>query len=404
MATYAYEAIDASGKSKKSSLAADSQEEAAKKIKDQGMTLISIQEQGVLQKDLEIPFLKKRKVPVRDLSVFCRQFSSLSRAGVSIINALEMLSEQTENKKLRTALLNTLSWVEKGETLSNAMKLSGDAYPPLLLSMVAAGEASGSLEKSIDRMGDQFEKSAKLQGLVKKAMMYPIILGLVAIAVVVVLMVFVIPNFTSMFDQMGSDLPFMTKLVQDFSNTLIKYWYIYILVIVGIVVAYKMFVRTDGGRHKVDALILKIPVIGELVTKSACASFTRTLSTLLQAGMPVIEAIEIAADTMTNIHFKDALYNARTGVSLGLTLSSQLKAAKRFPPMVVHMTNIGEETGSLETMLTNIANYYDEEVETTTQSATALMEPAIIVVLAGIVCVIIAAVYGPMLQMYNMLG
>lgn len=404
MATYSYEAIDVKGKSKKSSLAADSQEEAIKKIKDQGMTLISIQEQGMLQKEVSIPFLKKKKVPARDLSVFCRQFSSLMRAGVSIINALEMLTEQTENKKLRTALLNTLSGVEKGETLSNAMKLSGDAYPSLLLSMVAAGEASGSLEKSIDRMGDQFEKNAKLTGLVKKAMMYPIMLGLVAIAVIVVLMVFVIPNFTSMFDQLGSDLPFMTKLVQDFSNSLIKSWYFYVIGIVVVVVAYKMFVRTDNGRHKVDGLILKIPVFGQLVTKTACASFSRTLSTLLQAGMPVIEAIEIAAGTMTNIHFKDALYNARTGVSLGLSLSSQLKASKKFPPMVVHMTNIGEETGSLETMLTNIANYYDEEVENTTQQATALMEPAIIVVLAGIVCVIIAAVYGPMIQMYNVLG
>ncbi len=404
MATYSYEAIDARGKSKKSSLAADSQDEAIKKIKDQGMTLISIQEQGMLQKDIQIPFLKKKKVPPRDLSVFCRQFSSLTKAGVSIINALEMLTEQTENKKLRTALLNTLSGVEKGETLSNAMKQSGDAFPSLLLSMVAAGEQSGSLEKSIDRMGEHFEKSAKLTGLVKKAMMYPIMLGIVAIAVVVVLMVFVIPNFSSMFDQLGSELPLMTRLVQDFSNSLIKSWYIYIIVIVGLVVAYKLFVRTDNGRHTVDNLILKVPVFGQLVTKSACASFARTLSTLLQAGMPVIEAIDIAAATMTNVHFKDALYNARTGVSLGLTLSSQLKASKRFPPMVVHMTNIGEETGSLETMLTNIAVYYDEEVENTTQQATALMEPAIIIVLAAVVCIIIAAVYGPMIQMYNVLG
>lgn len=404
MATYAYEAIDASGKIKKNSLAADSQDEAIKKIKDSGMTLVSIQEQGMLQKDIEIPFLKKKKVPVRDLSVFCRQFSSLLKAGVSIINALEMLSEQTENKKLKAAILNTLSGVEKGETLSSAMKMSGDAYPSLMLSMVAAGEASGSLEKSIDRMGEQFEKSAKLQGLVKKAAMYPIMLGLVAIGVIVVLMVMVIPSFESMFDQLGSELPFMTKLVQSMSDSIINYWYIYIIVIVGIVAAYKMFVRTDNGRHTVDGLILKVPVFGQLATKSASASFARTLSTLLQAGMPVIEAIDIAAATMTNVHFKDALYNARTGVSLGLSLSSQLKASKRFPAMVVHMTNIGEETGSLETMLNNIANYYDEEVENTTQQATALMEPAIILVLAGIVCVIIAAVYGPMIQMYNVLG
>lgn len=404
MATYSYEAIDAYGKSKKSSLAADSKDEAIKKIKEQGMTIISVEEQGMLQKDISLPFVGSRKVPVRDLSVFCRQFSSLLRAGVSIINALEMLTEQTENKKLKNALLNTLSNVEKGETLSNAMKLSGDAFPPLLLSMMAAGEASGSLEKSIDRMGEQFEKSAKLSGLVKKAMMYPIVLSVVAVAVIVVLMVVVIPNFSSMFEQLGSELPLMTRMVQSFSNSLIKSWYIYLAVIVGLVVAYKLYVKTDNGRHMVDGLILKIPVFGTLAQKSACASFARTLSTLLQAGMPVIEAMEIAAGTMTNVHFKDALYNARTGVSLGLTLSSQLKASKKFPAMVVHMVNIGEETGSLEEMLNNIAKYYDEEVENTTQQATALMEPAILIVMAGIVCVIIAAVYGPMIQMYNALG
>lgn len=403
MATYAYEALLPSGKIKKSTMAADTKEEAIRKIKEGGMTLLSVEEQGALQKDIELPVLK-RKVPERDLSVFCRQFSSLMKAGVSIINSLEMLVEQTENKKLRAALLNTLSGVEKGETLANAMKQSGDAFPSLFISMIAAGEASGSLEKSIDRMGDQFEKNAKLKGMVKKAMMYPIVLGIVAVGVVVVLMMFVIPNFTDMFADLGTSLPFMTLAVMAFSDSLIAYWFIYIGVIVAVVVGYKLYVGTDAGRHNIDALKLKIPVFGTLIQKQACASFSRTLSTLLQAGMPVIEAINISANTMPNVLFKDALFKAMDGVALGLSLSSQLKSAKLFPAMVVHMTNIGEETGNLEEMLTNVAKYYDEEVEITTQSITALMEPAIIVVLALIVCVIIAAVYGPMLELYNTLG
>lgn len=403
MATYAYEALLPSGKVKKSTMAADSKEEAIRKIKEGGMTLLTVQEQGALQKDIELPMFKK-KIPDRDLSVFCRQFSSLMKAGVSIIKSLEMLVEQTENKVLRTALLNTLSGVEKGETLANAMRQSGDAFPPLFISMIAAGESSGSLEGSIDRMGEQFEKNAKLKGMVKKAMMYPIVLSIVAVGVVVVLMMFVIPNFTSMFADLGTKLPFMTLAVMAFSNSLITYWFIYLGVIVGIVVAYKMYVRTEAGRRNVDALKLKIPVFGTLVQKQACASFSRTLATLLQAGMPVIEAISICAGTMTNVLFKEALFKAMDGVSLGLSLSSQLKNSKRFPAMVVHMTNIGEETGNLEEMLGNVATYYDEEVEITTQSVTALMEPAIIVVMALIVCVIIAAVYGPMLELYNTLG
>lgn len=403
MATFGYEALAPNGKVKKSTISADSRDEAIKKIKEGGMTLISVEEQGALQKDIELPMFKK-KVPERDLCVFCRQFSSLMRAGVSIINSLEMLVEQTENKKLRAALLNTLSSVEKGENLATAMKQSGDAFPPLLISMIAAGEASGSLEKSIDRMGEQFEKNAKIKGLVKKAMMYPIVLSIVAVAVVVVLMVMVIPNFVTMFEDMGTELPFMTKFVMNLSNAIINYWYIFIAVIVALVVAYKMFVSTDKGRHIKDDIVLKIPVIGSLVQKQACASFSRTLSTLLQAGMPVIDSIHTVAGTMTNIHFKDALLKSMDGVSLGLSLSSQLKSSGRFPAMVVHMTNIGEETGNIEEMLTNVANYYDEEVEITTQSVTALMEPAIIVVMALIVCVIIAAVYGPMISMYGALG
>lgn len=403
MATFGYEALAPNGKVKKASISADSRDEAIKKIKENGLTIVSVEEQSALQKDIELPMFKK-KVSERDLSVFCRQFSSLMKAGVSIINSLEMLVEQTENKKLKAALLSTLSSVEKGENLSNAMKMSGDAFPPLLISMIAAGEASGSLEKSIDRMGEQFEKNAKLKGLVKKAMMYPIVLCLVAVGVVVVLMVMVIPNFVTMFEDMGTELPFMTKAVMALSDAIIGYWFIFIAVIVAIVVAYKMFVSTDRGRHIKDDIVLKLPVIGSLIQKQACASFSRTLSTLLQAGMPVMDSIHTVAGTMSNIHFKDALLKAMDGVSLGLSLSSQLKQSGRFPAMVVHMTNIGEETGNLEEMLTNVAKYYDEEVELTTQSVTSLMEPLIILVMAGIVCVIIAAVYGPMITMYNALG
>lgn len=403
MATFGYEALAPSGKVKKASISADSRDEAIKKIKENGLTLISVEEQSALQKDIELPMFKK-KVSERDLSVFCRQFSSLMKAGVSIINSLEMLVEQTENKKLKTALLSTLSNVEKGENLANAMRMSGDAFPPLLISMIAAGEASGSLEKSIDRMGEQFEKNAKLKGLVKKAMMYPIVLGIVAVGVVVVLMVMVIPNFVSMFEDMGTELPFMTKAVMALSDAIINYWYIFIAVIVAIVVAYKIFVSNDRGRHIKDNIVLKLPVIGTLIQKQACASFSRTLGTLLQAGMPVMDSIHTVAGTMSNVHFKDALLKAMDGVSLGLSLSSQLKESGRFPAMVVHMTNIGEETGNLEEMLSNVAKYYDEEVELTTQSVTSLMEPLIIIVMAAIVCVIIAAVYGPMITMYNALG
>ena len=314
-----------------------------------------------------------------------------------------MLAEQTENKKLKEAIVNTQSNVEKGENLSDSMR-QNDAFPSILIDMVRAGEASGSLENSLTRMAIQFEKDAKLNGIVKKAMMYPIVLICVMIGVVIVMLTFVIPSFMTMFEDLDSELPATTKAILAMSNSLKNYWYIYIIVVVGIVVGIQMYKRTDDGRHNLDKLKLKIPVFGLLQTKSACASFARTMSTLLQAGMPMIDALEISASTMKNVLFYDGLEKVKNGVSLGLPLSNQLKATGLFPAMVVHMVGIGEETGNVEEMLTNSATYYEEEVEVQTQTLTSLMEPIIIVLMAFVVVLLIMAIYQPMIQLYNTLG
>lgn len=403
METFSYKAVTKDGRDKKGTLEAESRNEAVRKLKDSGLIPTAVEKQNLLEKDIELPFLGKKKISDRDLSVFCRQFASILRAGVSIVNSLEMLSDQTENKNLRKALLQVQSSVEKGETLAGSMRQNSEVFPSLLISMVEAGESSGNLEKTFEQMAVQFEKNAKLKGQVKKAMMYPIILCVVAVAVVAVMMMYVIPNFMQMFEELGSDLPLATVIVISISNVFIHYWYVMILVLIAIVAAYKFYVRSDGGRHTVDALKLKIPVFGKLIQKTACAQFSRTLSTLIQSGMPMIQAIEITAGTMSNVLFRDALLKARSGVGLGLPLSRQLEQTKLFPPMVVHMIGIGEEAGSIEEMLGNIANYYDEEVEVTTQQATALMEPLIIVVMAVLVCGIIMAIYGPMIELYNTL-
>ncbi len=403
MESFSYKAVSAAGKDVKGSVEAESREEAARKIKEQGLVPVSIGKQGALDKDVNIPIFKGKKIPARDMSVFCRQFASILKAGVSVINALEMLSEQTENKKLKEAIVNTQSNVEKGESLSDSMR-QNDAFPSILIDMVRAGEASGSLENSLTRMAIQFEKDAKLNGIVKKAMMYPIVLICVMIGVVIVMLTFVIPSFMTMFEDLDSELPATTKAILAMSNSLKNYWYIYIIVVVGIVVGIQMYKRTDNGRHNLDKLKLKIPVFGLLQTKSACASFARTMSTLLQAGMPMIDALEISASTMKNVLFYDGLEKVKNGVSLGLPLSNQLKATGLFPAMVVHMVGIGEETGNVEEMLTNSATYYEEEVEVQTQTLTSLMEPIIIVLMAFVVVLLIMAIYQPMIQLYNTLG
>lgn len=403
MESFSYKAVSAAGKDVKGSVEAESREEAARKIKEQGLVPVSIGKQGALDKDVNIPIFKGKKIPARDMSVFCRQFASILKAGVSVINALEMLTEQTENKKLKEAIVNTQSNVEKGESLSDSMR-QNDVFPSILIDMVRAGEASGSLENSLTRMAIQFEKDAKMNGIVKKAMMYPIVLICVMIGVIIVMLTFVIPSFMTMFEDLDSELPVTTKAILAMSNSLKNYWYIYLIVVVGVIVGIQMYKRTDNGKHNLDKLKLKIPVFGVLQTKSACASFARTMSTLLQAGMPMIDALEISASTMKNVLFYDGLEKTKNGVSLGLPLSNQLKATGLFPAMVVHMVSIGEETGNVEEMLTNSAVYYEEEVEIQTQTLTSLMEPIIIVMMAFVVVLLIMAIYQPMIQLYNTLG
>lgn len=403
METFSYTAVGADGKEKKGTVIAETREDAARSLKEQGLLPMSIGKQSALDKDINFSFGKKG-VKVRDLSVFCRQFSSIIKAGVNVINALSMMSEQTENKKLKAAIKNVQSNVEKGETLSSAMRSEGDIFPSLLISMVAAGEASGSLETAIERMAIQFEKDAKISGMVKKAMIYPIILIVVMIGVVIAMMMFVIPNFMDMFEGLDAEMPFMTVMVINMSNFILDKWWLLILIVAGIVFAYKSYYKTDAGRHMIDRIKIKIPVFGVLTVKTACARFSRIMSTLLSAGMPMISAIEIAAGTMDNVLFRDALQKVRSGVALGMGFSQQIGVTRLFPAMLVHMVGIGEETGNIEDMLTNVANYYDEEVELATQSVTALMEPMIIIVMAVVVGALVLAIYQPMITLYSTLG
>lgn len=403
MAQFSYEAVGLDGKTKKGNIEADSLEKARSLLRNDGLTVVKIGEASVLNRDININIGTKKLKP-RDLSVFCRQFLSILKAGVSMISALEMLTDQTENKTLKEALKSVKDNVEKGDTLSVAMKKQDGLFPPILLNMIAAGESSGSLEVSLERMSVHFEKDARIKGMVKKAFMYPIVLIFVMIAVVVVMLTFVIPQFKSMFDDLGSDLPAFTKAALALSDSLQNTWYIWLIGIAVLILAYKLYVRTPNGSRVVAALKLKIPVFGSLSVKTACARFARTLSTLMASSMPLIDSINICAKVLDNVLYKDALVETSRQVERGVSLTTPLEKSGLFPSMVIHMISIGEETGSMEEMLTNVADYYDEEVEMTTQQATALMEPIIIIIMALVVCALIAVIYGPMVQLYSDLG
>ncbi len=401
MTSYGYEAIDATGKPVKGSIEADNIDKARSDLKSQGMTVLALKEQSILTRDININIGGKPKA--RDLSVFCRQFVSMIRAGVTILDALRMLTEATENKKLQAAINEVRISAEKGESLASAISEHPKVFPDLMVNMVAAGEASGSLDKSLERMAVQFERSNKTKSLVKKAMMYPLVVIIVAIIVVIVMLVKVIPSYVTMFNQMGTELPGITKAVQAASNFVINKWFVLVPCIAVVVVAIMQFSRTDAGKHFFGKLTLSIRPIKSLVVKTASAQMARTLSTLMGSGVPLVEAVEIVSRTMTNIYFKEALEEAKEDIIIGQPLSVPLQRCGLFPPMAYHMIRIGEESGNTEEMLDKLADYYEEEVEMAVATVMAAMEPMIIVVLAGIVLVLVAACMAPMLTMYEAL-
>lgn len=399
MPGFSYVAVDKRGKEKRGSLEAETRERALEQLKAEGLIPVSVREQGALNK--EIDFSIGKKVKPRDLSVFCRQFVSITQAGVPMKEALQMLSEQTENKWLKRAISEVLLNVEKGNTLADSMRSQPDIFPPMLVNMVEAGEQSGSLEMAFSRMAVHFEKEAKLKATIKKATIYPIILVIAAIGVIAVMLLFVIPIFIDMFADLDIEMPALTMFVMNSSKWMTSHWYVVLAIIVGVVVAYKLIYKTTQGRLTIDRIKMKMPLFGKLTVKTACSQFARTMSTLLMSGISTIDALETTSKIVNNIHYTNAMLKAREEVMKGVPLSEPLEASGIFPPMVYHMTGIGEETGNVEEMLEKMADYYDEEVEMTTQRVLAAMEPIIILFMALIIGTLVIAVISPIASMYN---
>lgn len=389
MAKYGYEAIDKLGKETKGSIEANNEEEVKSKLRSQGLTVVSVKGQSILTQDINIQI--GGYPTARDLSVMCRQFVSMNKAGVTIMETLRMLYEQTENKRLKDALNEVRVGIEKGDTLAQALGDHPRVFPELMVNMVAAGEASGTLHIALERVSTQLEKSSRTQALVKKAMIYPIAVFIIAIIITVVMLVVVIPSYESMFVDLGTELPAITKFYVALSDALINYWFIIIPVVAGIAVAIVYFSKTNTGKHFFGLLALKIPMFKNMTVKSASAQMARTLGTLLGSGVSLVEATEIVSGIMGNVYFKEALKDASDQVSIGMPLSRPLEDCGMFPPMVYHMLRIGEESGNTEEMLDKLADYYDEEVEMAVQSLMAALEPMIIVVLAVVVGGLVAA-------------
>ncbi len=402
MKSYSYVAIESDGKEKKGSVEADNVEKAEAKVRSMGLIPLEMKEQTRLRKDIRSS--KKKKVSPRDLSVFCRQFVSMLRAGVTIVDALDMLIQQTENKVLAQAISETKREIGKGSTLSEAMRTQIDVFTPMLVNMIEAGESSGSIDASMDRMAVQFEKTSRLNGLIIKSMIYPIVLMCVALVILIVTVTYVIPRYMKMFEGYDFKMPALTVGLMKMSDFVIDHAVIIIAIIVAIVFGIHKWKQTDAGKEFFGKLAIKLPVFKKLNIKTYASMFSRTLSTLLLAGIPMMDALDNVAKTMKNVLYREELLRAKDEVSKGIPLSEPLKRGGMFPPMVVHMLSIGEETGEIEAMLDKLADYYDEEVEMSTQTILAFMEPVIIIFMAVIVVILIAAIMGPMLTLYNDVG
>ena len=372
---------------------------AREQIKADNLIALTITEQSIMTRDVNIQIGGKPKA--RDMSIFCRQFVSIIEAGITVIDALEMLAVQTENKLLKKAIAEAKMAVEKGESLADAMRINKKIFTDMFITMVEAGEASGSLDVSFTRMASQFEKDARLKALIKKASIYPAVVAIVAVVVVIAMLTFVVPTFQQMFEELGTELPGITQFIVALSKFMQSYWYFVVAGIVFIVFLIRYFIKTEIGQRFFGKLGMKIPLFGKLTVKTACSRLSRTLSTLLAAGLPLIDALEITAQTMTNIYFRQAVLDATESVAMGTTLSEPLERGRLFPPLVCHMLKIGEESGNVESMLDKLADYYDEEVEIATQSLMAALEPAIIIFMAGIIGTIMISIVAPMAQLYT---
>ena len=404
MATFAYVGRSKSGSVKKGELVAKSRDEAVEQLRKQSVVVTSLDEKAAKE---GFQFSLGTGMTDKDLVVFTRQFGTMINAGLPLIQCLEILSTQSENAALRKAIGDVKGQVEGGSTFSDALRKHPKIFDDLYINMVHAGEVGGLLDTILARLSKHIEKAMKLKAQIKSAMVYPSAIVGIATIVIAVLMIWVIPVFEKMFKELSGGkmaLPGPTQLVIDMSNFVQGNWYLIVGVVVALVVGIKKYYATPQGRLVIDRLLLKVPVMGDLIRKASVAKFTRTLGTLLSSGVPLLEALTICAKTSGNKVVENALLDARVSISGGKTISEPLEKSGTFPKMVTHMISVGESTGALDSMLGKIADFYEDEVDEAVTSLTALLEPMMMVFLGVTIGFIVIAMYLPIFSMAGAIG
>jgi type IV pilus assembly protein PilC len=402
MPYFNYTIRDANGQTRSGKVEAPNAEELRKRLQAEGLQVIEITED---RKAPRVPAGGYGRVKLSDLAIFARQFSTMLDAGVSLIRCLDVLQAQTNNARLRKILMDLSARVESGESLSRSMARHPKAFSQLIIGLIRAGEVGGVLEESLQRIAGFLEKDVELRRKIRSALTYPVIVLLAAVGIVIFLVSWLVPQFAQLFKELDiKELPAPTQFLVDLSALFTQRWYVVLIAVAAVFIAYKLFVSTRVGRRVADRVKLRVPVFGPLHHKIVMARFSRTMGTLLASGVPILQAMETVAGVVGNSVVSDAVIESRARIREGEKIADPLQRSKMFPPMVVHMVSVGEESGSLDHMLNKIADFYENEVEMTIASLTAAIEPVMIVLLGFIVGFIVISMFLPMIEVISNLS
>jgi type IV pilus assembly protein PilC len=404
IATFEYRARDRKGGVHAGSMEGQSSAAVAVALRDKGFVPLKIEEKrtSALDREISLPGFKK-KVKSKEISIISRQLATMVNSGLTLIRALNILEQQTENPKLAAIIADVRTRVEQGSSLSASMEANPEVFNHLYVSMVRAGEVGGALDETLNRLADTLESQVRLRSKVKSAMAYPmVVLGLI-ILIVSGMLLFVVPIFQKMYEDLGGDLPVPTRLLINFSNLITTFWWLVLALLVGGVIGFRRWKKSPDGRRAWDRLKLRTPILGNVVQKVAISRFARTLSVLSRTGVPVLQALDIVSTTSGNSLVSDAIADVQASVKRGESLAGPLHRHAVFPPMVTQMMAVGEETGAIDTMLSKVADFYDQEVDDTVSALTSLIEPLLIIVMGVAVGGILIALYLPMFNIANLI-
>jgi len=400
--TFVYKALDRAGSAMTGEIAGDSKAAVAAQLRLRGLTVVDVDAKATAP-TVEDLIDRYRGLKARHVTVMARQLATMISSGLSLLRALYVLEEQTEAPKLRRAITSVRQDVEAGLALSQAMAKHPKVFSDLFVAMVRAGETGGNLEEVLDRVAIQLEKDDNLRRTVRSAMVYPILIGVFAVAVLIGMVLFIIPIFADMFEDLGGELPALTQFMISLSDGMREFWYLLLLVPVALVVAFRKWKRSDRGGYMWDALKLRFPMrIGDIVRKIAVARFARTLGTLTASGVPILQAIDITARTAGNRVISDPMAEVADRVREGQPLATPLARTGVFPVMVTQMLSVGEETGAMDRMLHKLADFYDDEVATSLKSLTSIIEPLMMIGVGAIVGLVVIAMYMPMFKIFEL--